>query len=61
MFHIADMEWIRVCNKKQKCLYIKFSQKLFGCIYFAMRRIAMRLYKYIYSQSYIFFEMTKDI
>lgn len=27
MFHIADMEWVRVCNKKQKCSYIKFSQK----------------------------------
>jgi len=28
MFHIADIEWVRVCNKKQKCSYIKFSQKL---------------------------------
>jgi len=32
MFHVADIEWVRVCNKNQKCSYIKFSQKLYKTI-----------------------------
>jgi len=38
MFEIADMEWVRVCNKKQKCSYIKFSKK--SCLYKAFFRLS---------------------